>query len=111
MSDPNYQTQIYLDEGGNRQVVESAGEVRMEVGAKVTAAGTQAATIAAPATVLAANAPAGGTGAAAGAWDTAPDRDTAIALINNLKAAVAELQTEMTAVLVALKGVGVIASS
>jgi hypothetical protein len=35
--------------------------------------------------------PAGGTGAAAGAWDTAPNRDTAIATVTEIKATVNSL--------------------
>ena len=48
-------------------------------------------------TNVTADAPAGGTGAAAGAWDTAQHRDTAISLINNLKIRVGELETKLVA--------------
>ncbi len=37
-------------------------------------------------------APAGGTGAAAGGWDTAVNRDAAIATINALRTRVAEIE-------------------
>ncbi len=47
-------------------------------------------------TVAEADAPAGGTGATAGAYDTAAHRDTAIALINSTKAQVNVLITEAT---------------
>lgn len=40
-------------------------------------------------------APAGGTGTAAGAWDTAVNRDLAITVINNLKTRVDELETKL----------------
>lgn len=40
-------------------------------------------------------APAGGTGTAAGAWDTAVNRDLAITTINNLKTRVDELETKL----------------
>lgn len=43
----------------------------------------------------AATAPAGGVGAAAGAWATAVDRDAAITLINNLRTRVGELETKL----------------
>ncbi len=46
-------------------------------------------------TATPADAPAGGTGAAAGAWDTAPHRDAAIATINALVDIVAELKLEI----------------
>lgn len=43
-------------------------------------------------------APAGGVGAAAGAWDTAAHRDTAIALLNNLKTRMDALETKLQTV-------------
>ena len=46
-------------------------------------------------TAQAAVAPAGGTGTAAGAWDTALNRDAAITLINNLRTRVGELETKL----------------
>lgn len=46
-------------------------------------------------TAQAAVAPAGGTGTAAGAWDTAGNRDAAITLINNLRTRVGELETKL----------------
>ncbi len=65
--------------------------------AVVTVAGLGIAIAAANATTVAeANAPAGGTGATEGAYDTAAHRDTAIALINSLKAQVNVLITEAT---------------
>lgn len=48
-------------------------------------------------TASAAAAPAGGTGAAAGGWDTAANRDAAIATINNLKTRVDELEAKIKA--------------
>lgn len=48
-------------------------------------------------------APAGGTGAAAGGWDTAGNRDLAIAAINGLRTDVIELQTQLNALINALK--------
>ena len=42
-------------------------------------------------------APAGGTGTAAGAWDTAGNRDLAIATINNLKTRVDQLESKLQA--------------
>jgi len=42
-------------------------------------------------------APAGGTGAAAGAWSTEEDRDAAIATINALRTRVAEVEAALQA--------------
>lgn len=42
-------------------------------------------------------APAGGTGTAAGGWDTAANRDAAIAQINNLRTRVSEMETALKA--------------
>lgn len=46
-------------------------------------------------TATVAAAPAGGTGAAAGGWDTAANRNLAIATINNLKTRVDQLETKL----------------
>jgi hypothetical protein len=48
--------------------------------------------VVAPAAITATNAPAGGVGASAGAWDTAANRDAAIATINALVADVTALR-------------------
>lgn len=48
-------------------------------------------------TTAAGAAPAGGTGTAAGGWDTAANRDAAIATINNLRTRVTELETFLKA--------------
>lgn len=53
-------------------------------------------------TAVTAAAPAGGTGTAAGGWDTAANRDAAIAQINNLRTRVTQLET-------ALKALGILA--
>lgn len=48
--------------------------------------------------------PAGGTGAAAGGWDTAGNRDTAITTAS-------EIRTQVNALLTSLRNAGLIASS
>jgi hypothetical protein len=48
-------------------------------------------------TATVAAAPAGGTGTAAGGWDTAVNRDLAIATINNLKTRVDQLESKLQA--------------
>lgn len=55
---------------------------------------TPVARAAAP-TAQAAASPAGGVGAAAGGWDTAANRDTAIAAINNNRTRIAEIETAL----------------
>lgn len=52
---------------------------------------------------VAGSAPAGGTGAAAGGWDTAANRDLAIAAINETKA-------QVNLILTALRTAGIIAT-
>lgn len=61
------------------------------------------------ATAIPAAAPAGGTGAAAGGWDTAVNRDAAIATINGLRTAVTDLQTQYNDLLAKLRSAGVLA--
>jgi len=75
-----YEPKVYRDKGGNRLVVESGGEIQLKTGGKVVPnSGTQAAAIA--------DAPAGGAGATAGAYDTAANRDAMIASVNSILAA------------------------
>jgi len=76
-----YNTQIYREQGGAKQVVDASGELSITSGGKITAAGTQASHIADVATT--------------GTWAT--DDDAIIAAIN--------------AILAALEGVGILASS
>jgi hypothetical protein len=62
----------------------------------------------APAAITATAAPAGGTGTAAGGWDTSGHRDTAIATINALVTDVTALQTELAALRTKLIASGVL---
>lgn len=62
--------------------------------------GTRATTVAAVAGTI----PAGGTGAAAGGWDTAGNRDTAITTAG-------EIKTQLNALIAALKTAGLVATS
>lgn len=64
---------------------------------------TTGAAVANSAAALPAAAPAGGTGAAAGGWDTAVNRDAAIATINGLRTLTSELQTQLNALLAELR--------
>jgi hypothetical protein len=57
------------------------------------------------------NAPDGGTGTAAGGWDTAQNRDAAITTINTLVASFASLQTDFNALLAKLRDAGIVTSA
>lgn len=71
--------------------------------ARLLAMWTTGATVASAAVALPAAAPAGGTGAAAGGWDTALNRDAAIATINGLRDLTSELKTQVNALLAELR--------
>lgn len=62
------------------------------------------------ATAIPAAAPAGGTGAAAGGWDTAVNRDAAITTINGLRTNVTNLQTAFNDLLAKLRTAGILTS-
>ena len=83
-------TKVYLDSGGDRMVVKSGGEIEIESGATITDDGTQASTIA----------------ALEAAYET-PELDTEAKLIVAINAT----NTALNAVIAALKGVGIIATS
>lgn len=74
----------------------------------VGSTGAKAAAIAASAAAAGAVFPAGGTGAAAGAWDTAANRDAAISSYATTRTLVLELQTKLNSALAALRGAGII---
>ena len=46
MVDATYSPLVYMQQGGDVQVVKSGGEINIETGGKITAAGTHASTIA-----------------------------------------------------------------
>ena len=74
--------------------------LRLEADGSVARIGFYGATAVVKPTALTATvaaAPAGGTGTAAGAWDTSGNRDLAIATINNLKTRVDQLETKLQA--------------
>lgn len=60
------------------------------------------------ASVIPAAAPAGGVGTAAGGWDTAANRDAAIATINGLRTAVSNLKTELNDLLAKMRASGIL---
>lgn len=69
----------------------------------------QSATVSASAVTVPTAAPAGGTGTAAGGWDTAVDRDAAITTINGLVTAAADYKTKINAIIAALQAAGIMA--
>lgn len=69
---------------------------------------TTGAAVADATTAVPAAAPAGGTGAAAGGWDTAANRDAAIATINGLRTLTSELKTQVNALLAELRNRSII---
>lgn len=82
-------------EGSNTnafEVLDTAGVISIKV-EDVALLGEQAAAVAA----VAGSVPAGGTGAAAGGWDTATNRDTAIATITEIKTQLNDLLTKLRA--------------
>jgi predicted RecA/RadA family phage recombinase len=75
----------------------------------VTVTQTGADAVADDAAITATAAPAGGTGTAAGGWDTAAHRDAAIAAINATEADVTALRTTVQGLLASLRTAGVLA--
>lgn len=88
-------------DGDPRPKVTVEDEIRNRTNVPVPNRATVAVANAAAATAVAF--PAGGTGAAAGGWDTASNRDLAIARFAALLVDVADLRTQLNAVLAALR--------
>lgn len=109
MADQSYGPKVYMDQGGDRQVVKSGGEIKIEPGGAISNDGTQASAIADVAASDPSAAPAGGSGATAGAYDTAGNRDLAIATINDLRTMVLEIKADLDAIKAALRGTGILA--
>jgi len=114
----NSNTQLYASQGNGGRAAVTIGEIATIAGSSFVLPApsasvrggvlTQAGITPASATVPSA-APAGGTGAAEGAWDTAANRDAAIATINGLRTDVSELQTKVNALISSLQSGGIIA--
>ncbi len=110
MADPTYQPKVYMEQGGDRQVVKSGGEIKIETGGKIVPnSGTQAAAIADVAASDPLAAPAGGSGATAGAYDTAGNRDLMIAAVNDNRTQTIEIKADLDAIKAALRGAGILA--
>lgn len=93
----SYNTNVYLEQGGDRIVIQSGGEIKIETGGKITANGTQASAIVSltDSTTGTAN-------------DTVQDVGAAFSqatLNNNF----ADLTAKINGILAALRGAGIIA--
>ena len=108
MADTDYAAKVYREQGGDVFVVKSGGEIKIETGGKVTNDGTQAAAVADVAASDPSAAPAGGSGATAGAYDTATNRDLMITAVNDNRTLTIELSDKLDLVLAALRGAGII---
>jgi hypothetical protein len=90
MADVTYQTKVYDKQGGAELVVASGGAIKIETGGKITANGTQAAHI-----------------ANAKIDYTTGDLDTEAEIITAINAT----NTTINAILTALEGAGILATS
>jgi len=100
-----YQPKVYRDNGGDRQVVENGGEIRVNSGGKISNAGTQATKIADLAITYTANDP-----------SITPNNAITVAdgsspSVGELLEFCEELKAKVHAVIDALEGVGITASS
>lgn len=80
----SYNTKVYLEQGGNRLIVESGGEINVKAGGKLLAAGAQASAIADATAITGGESP------------TEAEHNTALTKINSI--------------LAALRGAGIIAT-
>src|ERR1035437_3689299 len=103
---------------GTRRIIQSSYDLALaaaatEVGTLTAQAGLVAAPKAITGDAVVGTIPAGGTGASAGGWDTAGNRDAAIATLTDALVVIAELIVDVTAlratqaaILVSLKAAG-----
>lgn len=114
----NSHTQLYASQGNGGKASVTVAELADAISGDITIPNAGVSTVGgvllgsgvtAATAVIPAAAPSGGTGTAAGAWDTAADRDAAIATINGLRTAVTELQTKVNALISSLSSSGAIA--
>jgi hypothetical protein len=91
MADATYQPKVYREQGGDKLVVKSGGEIKVETGGKVTNDGTQAAAI-----VTLTDSTTGTAG------DTVDDNTASV------KDDIASLAKKINDILVALRGAGII---
>jgi hypothetical protein len=91
MADATYQPKVYREQGGDKLVVKSGGEIKVETGGKVTSDGTQAAAI-----VTLTDSTTGTAG------DTVDDSTASV------KDDIASLAKKINDILAALRGAGII---
>lgn len=109
-------TQLYATQNNGGSASVTINDIGNLLGSTASPATTstlgvvkQSATVAASAVTIPSAAPAGGTGTAAGGWDTAVNRDAAIATINGLVTDATGYKTTINAILTALKAAGIMA--
>lgn len=95
---------------GTMEVKDTAGVASIELDGTPIAGATQGGAVADAAAATALDAPAGGTGATAGAYDDATNRDLMIASQNAIIDDVADIRTQFNALLASLEAAGVIAT-
>lgn len=86
--------------------VTRAGSVTIGAQGRLTALAANAAIL--EVLIGAAPFPAGGTGTAAGGWDTAANRDNAIAQFNSLRLSVIDIKNQIDEILIAIRNHGII---
>jgi len=99
---------VYVSQGGSYRSALPVNEVLGAATVSQIGGVYLATTIPDPNVTIPADAPAGGTGATAGAWDTAAHRDEAIATINGLVDAVTQLQAHVIVLQAVLRVSGVL---
>ena len=94
----SYNAKVYMEQNGDKQVIDDGGEIEIKEGGKITSEGTQASTIAdlTITTDL--------TGVDSGT-------DMTAAQAAQIETDLAEIATKLNATLAALEGVGILASS
>jgi len=111
-------TKLYVSRGGGGKATVSLAQVAAVVDDTIVLSAPTVSVrggvllgsgITASASTIANPAPAGGTGTAAGGWDTAGNRDTAITTINDTRTLALELQTKVNALISSLVASGTIA--
>ncbi len=95
---------------GTAEVIDTAGVATLELDGVPIAGAAQGTAVADAAAATAIDAPAGGAGATAGAYDSAINRDAMITSQNALIDDVADIRTQLNALIASLEVAGVIAT-
>lgn len=101
-------SKVYHKQGSNVLAIEAVDGGQIHGQASTGDTPSQAAAIAAIVASDSTAAPAGGTGAAQGAWETLENRDLAIITINANRTSIIELHSKMDLLLAACRNAGII---